>query len=62
MTTTTKIRPVHSIRMGRIEAAIWRNEADKKVRHNVTFTRSYGVETDGSSLGDQPIASDGMTF
>jgi hypothetical protein len=37
----TKARPVHEVRLGRIRAAIWRNETDSGVRHNVTFSRLY---------------------
>jgi hypothetical protein len=36
-----KQKPVHEIRMGRIKAAIWANETDNGVRHNVTITRLY---------------------
>ena len=37
----TKTRPVHEIRMGRIRAAIWQNQTDNGVRHNVTMSRLY---------------------
>jgi hypothetical protein len=37
----TKTRPVHEVRLGRIRAAIWRNETDSGVRHNVTLSRLY---------------------
>jgi len=37
----TKTRPVQEIRMGRIRAAIWQNQTDTGVRHNVTITRLY---------------------
>jgi hypothetical protein len=36
-----KARPVHEIRLGRIRAAIWCNETDSGLRHNVTFSRLY---------------------
>ena len=36
-----KVRPVHEIRIGRIRAAIWQNQTDNGVRHNVTITRLY---------------------
>jgi hypothetical protein len=36
-----KQRPVHEVRLGRIKAAIWANETDNGVRHNVTITRLY---------------------
>jgi hypothetical protein len=48
MATTTKSRskesknrPVHEIRLGRIRAAIWQNETDNGLRHNVTVSRLY---------------------
>lgn len=34
-------RPVHEIRLGRIKAAIWANEAQAGVRHSVTFVRLW---------------------
>ena len=37
----SKTRPVHEIRMGRIRAAIWQNQTDNGVRHNVTMSRLY---------------------
>ena len=59
-----KPRPVHEIRMGRIRAAIWVNETDNAVRHNVTFSRLYRDEQhdqwkDSSSFGrdDLPLIS-----
>ncbi len=36
-----KKRPVHEIRMGRIRAAIWPNQTEAGVRHNVTVSRLY---------------------
>lgn len=36
-----KKRPVHEIRMGRIRAAIWPNQTESGVRHNVTISRLY---------------------
>ncbi len=33
--------PVHEVRIGLIKAAIWANQTDDGVRHNVTFERSY---------------------
>lgn len=41
MATTQKTRPVHEVRMGRIKAAIWANETQAGVRHNVTLSRVY---------------------
>lgn len=37
-------RPVHEIRMGRIKAAIWRNETDNGPRYNVTLARVYKTD------------------
>jgi hypothetical protein len=36
-----KTKPVHEVRLGRIKAAIWANDTDNGVRHNVTITRLY---------------------
>ena len=41
MAKNSSNRPVHEVRMGRIRAAIWANETEKGVRHNVTLTRLY---------------------
>jgi hypothetical protein len=40
-TREVKKRPVHEIRMGRIRAAIWPNQTESGVRHNVTISRLY---------------------
>lgn len=34
-------KPVHTIRLGRIKAAIWANKTDAGVRHNITVQRLY---------------------
>jgi hypothetical protein len=34
-------RPVHELRLGRVRAAIWQNEAEGRVFHNVTFSRLF---------------------
>ena len=39
--TATKARPVHEVRLGRIRAAIWENETQNGIRHNVTVSRLY---------------------
>ena len=39
--TTTKTRPVHEVRAGRIRAAIWANPSEKGVWHTVTLSRLY---------------------
>jgi site-specific DNA-methyltransferase (adenine-specific) len=36
-----KQKPVHEIGYGHIKAAIWRNQTEHGVRHNVTLTRLY---------------------
>jgi len=36
-----KAKPVHEIRLGRVKAAIWANETEQGLRHNVTITRIY---------------------
>ena len=39
--TEATTRPVYRIRLGRIRAAIWKNETENGIRHNVTFSRLY---------------------
>jgi len=34
-------KPVHQGRLGLVKAAIWKNETETGVRHNVTFCRLY---------------------
>lgn len=41
MTTQNNSKPVVTIRVFPIEAAIWRNETSKGPFHTVTFSRSY---------------------
>lgn len=38
-------RPVHEIRLGKVKAAIWRNETDSGPRHSVTLSRIYKTES-----------------
>lgn len=38
---TTKQKPAHTIRLGCIKAAIWKNETDIGPRYNVTLCRLY---------------------
>ena len=40
-TQTMSQKPVHTIRLGRIKAAIWENTGSNGTFHNVTVTRSY---------------------
>ena len=42
-----KVKPVKEVRMGRIKAAIWANDTESGVRHNVTFSRIYRTEENG---------------
>jgi hypothetical protein len=37
-------KPVQEIRLGRIKAAIWENDTQNGMRHNVTFQRIYRDE------------------
>ncbi len=37
-------RPVHEIRLGKVKAAIWRNETEAGPRHSVSITRIYKTE------------------
>lgn len=39
--SNTKAGPVQEIRMGRIRAAVWENETQNGIRHNVTISRLY---------------------
>lgn len=34
-------KPVHEIRLGKVKAAIWRNETESGTRFGVTFSRIY---------------------
>ncbi len=37
-------RPVHEVRLGKVKAAIWRNETENGVRYGVTFSRIYKTD------------------
>ncbi|MEM8735049.1 MAG: hypothetical protein AAGG44_12540 [Planctomycetota bacterium] len=41
MANSQSRKPVHEFRMGRIKAAIWENETQQGVRHNVSISRLY---------------------
>jgi hypothetical protein len=41
MSSPTKQRPAHEIRIGAVKATIWPNETTAGVRHNVTVARLY---------------------
>lgn len=45
--SSDKKRPVHEIRIGRIRAAVWVNETENGLRHNVTISRLYRDEQQG---------------
>ena len=48
-TTNGKTKPVHEIRLGAIKAAVWANETQNGVRHNVTLSRLYNDEEEWKS-------------
>ena len=43
-TPMPKDKPVHEVRLGAIRAAIWKNDTQKGVRYNATFSRRYRDE------------------
>ena len=55
--------PVKTFRLGRIKAAVWENEADRKKFFNVTFARTYVDEaknyhdTDSYGRDDLPLVA-----
>jgi hypothetical protein len=63
MSKSKKAKPVHELRLGRIKAAIWANETDNGIRHNVTLSRLYKPEAedwqDSTSFGrdDLPLVA-----
>lgn len=62
MSTNEKTKPVHEIRLGAIKAAIWANDTQAGIRHNVTFTRLYkdGEEwrsSDSFGRDDLPVVA-----
>lgn len=38
-------KPVHEVRLGKVKAAIWRNDTDAGVRFGVTFARIYKTDS-----------------
>ena len=46
-----KQRPAQEIRLGRIKATIWANQADNGTWYNVTLSRSYKDGDDWKSSG-----------
>src|SRR5690348_11327414 len=59
----SRSRPVATLRLGRIKAAIWENPVEGRKFYNVTFTRTYRDEQkqfhDTSSFGrdDLPLVA-----
>ncbi|MCB9610223.1 MAG: hypothetical protein H6716_26785 [Polyangiaceae bacterium] len=49
MSQTETKKPVHEIRLGSIKAAIWANDTQNGVRHNVTLQRLYKDEEEWKS-------------
>ena len=60
--STAKL-PVKTLRLGRIKAAVWENEADQKKFYNVTFARTYMDDarnfhdTDSFGRDDLPLVA-----
>lgn len=56
---TTKTRPVHEIRLGRIKVAIWGKQLEGHTRYNATFARLFKEEgktwQDSSSFGREDL-------
>ena len=49
MSQTETKKPAHEIRLGSIKAAIWANDTQNGVRHNVTLQRLYKDEDEWKS-------------
>ena len=45
-------KPVHELRLGRVKAAIWENEAGTSARYNTTFVKSYRIKEEYRKAGD----------
>ena len=45
-------KPVHELRLGRIKAAIWENEAGDTTRFNTTFVKVYRIKEDQRNTDD----------
>lgn len=54
METATK-KPVHQIKIGSIEAAIWENESSKGTFASVTFSRSYKSDGTWKAAHSYPV-------
>lgn len=60
-------KPVHTIRLGRVKAAIWANTTDMGIRHNVTVQRLYKkddqwLSTDSFGRDDLPLVCKVMSL
>lgn len=62
-----KVKPVHKIKVGAVNTAIWKNETEKGVFFSVTFTRTFMSKDEVlkntstfplHTLSDQRIASE----
>ena len=47
---TTKQKPVHVVKLGLVEAAIWKNGTAGKPFYNVTVSRRYSTEDTGQPV------------
>lgn len=45
-------KPIHTIRLGGIKAAIWENEVGNSVRFNTTFAKVYRLKEDDRKADD----------
>ena len=45
-------KPIHTIRLGSVKAAIWENEAGEGIRFNTTFVRVYRIKEDDRKAQD----------
>ena len=54
-----KPQPIEEVRIGSINAAIWRNEGERGPRFNVTFQRLYRTE-DGKWLSTNSFSRDDL--
>jgi len=46
-----KPKPVREIRLGKVKAAVWENQTENGIRHNVTFSRIYKDGNEWKSSG-----------
>lgn len=55
-------RPIHEIRLGRVKAAIWKNETENGARFNVLLSRIYKMDngwgsTDSFGRDELPLVA-----